>query len=76
MAGEETEVRSKGLEAYNTFNKIALTAELGFAAVAAFVAPELVVPALTLAALNVGEIILLNNINKKPRTKDQYALAA
>lgn len=63
MAGPE--VRSGALEGYKNFNKLTLTGSLGFAAIAAFVAPALVGPALGLAALDIGQILVINNINKK-----------
>ena len=66
MAGNP-EVRSQGLEFYKNFNKLTLVGSLGFAFVAAFVAPELVAPALLLAAIDVGQIVLIDNLNKKPQ---------
>ncbi len=63
MAGPE--VRSGALEKYQNFNKLTLTGELGLAAVAAFVAPPLVVPLLGLAAIDTGQILFIDKINKK-----------
>jgi hypothetical protein len=62
---ENGEVRSKGLEFYKKFNKLTLVGTLGFAAVSAAVAPGLVVPALGLAAVDVGQIAVIDRINKK-----------
>jgi hypothetical protein len=61
------EVRSRPLQWYENFNKLTLVGALGVAAVAA-VTPglsPLVVPALTLAAVDAGQIIIINRINKK-----------
>lgn len=58
---ENQEVRSKGLEAYKNLNKLTLAGSLGVAVLV----PVLAVPALTLAAVDVGQIYAINKINKK-----------
>lgn len=58
---ENTEVRSRGLEAYKNLNKLTLVGALG---VAVFV-PALAVPALGMAAVDVGQIYFIDKINKK-----------
>lgn len=62
---EKQQPRSRLLEAYKKLNKLTLAGFLGFATVAAFVAPHLVVPALYLAALDAGQILIINRVNKK-----------
>ena len=63
MASPET--RSKALDVYKEVNKITLVGALGFAAFAAFYAPELVIPALAVAAFDATQIVLINHFNKK-----------
>lgn len=62
MAGPE--VRSQALEGYKNFNKLTLTGALGIAAFTPALAP-LIGPALGLAAIDVGQIVFINSINKK-----------
>lgn len=59
MAGSP-ESGSDPLEIYKKFNEITLVGSLAFAGVAAFVAPELVVPALFLAGVDVIQIAAIN----------------
>jgi hypothetical protein len=61
----ERETRSKALEWYENLNKLTLVGALGFAVVASFVAPALVVPALALAAVDVAQIVVINQINRR-----------
>lgn len=61
------EIRSQVLEGYKNLNKLTLVGALGFAAVASFVAPSLVVPALGIAAFDATQIIVINKINKKEK---------
>lgn len=68
------ESRSKSLEFVKKVSIFALGAELAFAGVAAFVAPELVVPALLLAAGNVVEIVLIDKFNKKKSGEGRLAV--
>lgn len=60
MAGNP-EVRSQSLELYKNVNKVTLVGALG---VAIFV-PALIVPALALATIDLGQIIAINRINRK-----------
>jgi hypothetical protein len=62
---EQEGKRSKILEVLKNVNKLTLVGFLGFAVVAAVVAPELVVPALSLAAIDAGQVIVIDKINKK-----------
>lgn len=71
---ENRETRSRPLEWYKNVNKVTLVGFLGFAGVAAFVAPPLVVPALTLAAIDAGQIVVINRINKK-KLRDEQAMS-
>lgn len=73
MAGKEKEVKSRGLEWYKNFNKLTLVGSLGFAVVAAHIAPVLVIPALGLAAYDFGQIVVLDKINKK-KDKEQKVI--
>jgi len=65
-AGKSQGVVNKGLETWNTFNKVTLTAEL---AVALFV-PALAVPALALAAVDGAQIVIINKIKEKNTKKE------
>ena len=62
------EVGNRVLDWYKEINKLTLIGALGFAAVAAFVAPALVNPALTIAAIDAGQMVFINSVNKKPKT--------
>lgn len=68
---EQEKPRSRLLEAYKKLNKLTLAGFLGFATVAAFVAPHLVVPALYLAALDLGQVLIINRVNKKKENPGQ-----
>lgn len=59
---------SRVIEGYKNWNKLTLKLSLGFALFGAFFAPALIAPALTMAAIDGGQIILINkyqNKNKK-----------
>ena len=62
---EQEGKKSRVLELYKNINKLTMVGFLGFAAVAAVVAPVLVVPALSLAAVDAGQMIVIDRINKK-----------
>lgn len=69
---EQEQKRSKILELYKNVNKLTMVGFLGLAAVSAVVAPALVVPALGLAAIDGGQMIVIDRINKKkPSQKEQ-----
>ena len=71
---EQEKPRSRLLEAYKKLNKLTLAGFLGFATVAAFVAPHLVVPALYLAALDLGQVLIINRVNKKKENSFQKVI--
>ena len=48
------------VEGYKKLNKITLVGALGVAAISAIIAPALIAPALTWAAIDGGQIILIN----------------
>src|SRR3954470_13552569 len=60
-AGKSPGAVNKGLETWNKFNKVTLTAEL---AVALFV-PALAAPALALAAVDGAQIVIINKVKEK-----------
>ena len=62
---EQEGKKSKVLELYKNINKLTMIGFLGFAAVSAIVAPALVVSALSLAAVDAGQMIVIDKINKK-----------
>ncbi|MBI3984467.1 MAG: hypothetical protein HY344_00795 [Candidatus Levybacteria bacterium] len=62
---EQEKPRSRLLEIYGKFNRLTLAGFLGFAGVAAFVAPHLVIPALSLAVIDAGQVMVIDRINKK-----------
>lgn len=47
---------------------------MGFAGVAAFVAPHLVIPALSLAVVDAGQVLIIDRINKKRSNPDQQVV--
>jgi hypothetical protein len=74
---EQEQKRSKLLELYKNVNKLTMIGFLGFAAVAAFVAPALVIPALGLAAVDFGQMKVIDRINKKKQNpKEQVVFQA
>lgn len=69
---EQEGKKSRVLELYKNVNKLTMIGFLGFAAVAA-----LVVPALSLAAVDAGQMIVIDRINKKkPIQKEQVVYQA
>lgn len=74
---EQEGKKSKVLEGLKNINKLTMVGFLGFAGVAAFVAPELVVPALSLAAVDGGQVLLINKLNsKKNKPKEKVIFQA
>jgi len=74
---ESEQKRNRLLEWYKNVNKLTFAGFLGFAGVAAFVAPPLVVPALSLAAIDGGQIFIIDRINKKKQNpKEQVVFQA
>ncbi len=67
MAGKEGEVRSGLLEKYKKFNKLTLAGSL----TVAFFVPALVIPALSLAAVDVGQIVIIDKLNKKKQNQKE-----
>ena len=61
MAGKEGFI-NRGLDTWQEINKITLVGALGFAAVAAVVAPPLVTPALTIAVIDGGQMLAINHL--------------
>ena len=62
---EKQQTRSRLLEVYGKFNRLTLAGFLGFATLAAFVAPHLVIPALSLAVIDAGQVLVIDRVNKK-----------
>jgi hypothetical protein len=73
---EQEQKKSKFLEAIKNVNKLTMVGFLGFAGVAAFVAPELVIPALGLAAVDFGQMKIIDRLNKKSNSKEQVVFQA
>lgn len=74
---EEEGKKSRVLELYKNVNKLTMIGFLGFAAVAAIVAPALVIPALSLAAVDLGQIVIIDRFNKKKANpKEQVVFQA
>jgi hypothetical protein len=74
---EQEAKKSKLLEGLKNVNKLTMVGFLGFAGVAAFVAPELVIPALGLAAVDFGQMKIIDRLNKKKvNQKEQVVFQA
>lgn len=74
---EQEQKKSKLLEGVKNINKLTMVGFLGFAGVAAVVAPELVIPALGVAAVDFGQMKIIDRINKKKQPpKEQVVFQA
>jgi len=71
---EQEKPRSRLLEVYKKLNKLTLAGFLGFAIVAAFVAPHLVIPALSLAVIDAGQVLVIDRVNKKKEVSGARAV--
>ena len=71
---EKQQTRSRLLEVYGKLNRLTLAGFLGFATLAAFVAPHLVIPALSLAVIDAGQVLVIDRVNKKKEVSGARAV--